>query len=190
MQTQEDIAKRAMVLSALVCRGFIDTEDEGDVGELKSSLLPWLEQMQVGETLESHDKEILEAPLGTLDTQTKLNLVWVVEGLAVLAWVLGRYELHPDDAVADPQAITQKLYFLSEEAKRLFEAPLQERSVIEGLYEQALTTLKETHKLVQNPATFTEDLSAKNSIAIERVRALKWLLADGGAYSQVDMTLS
>lgn len=189
MQTQEKIAKRAMILSALVCRGFIDMDSPSEVEELRARLLPWIDSMGAREEVEKHELVALTAPLGTLDTQTRLNLVWVVEGLAVIAWAMGRYELHDESEVADPQAITQKLLFLSDKAKTLFEDDIKDMERLQALYEHSLTTLKETHKLVQNPATFTEDLSAKNSIAIERVRALKWLLADSGAYSEVDMSL-
>ncbi len=187
MQTQEKIAKRAMVLSTLVCRGFIDTEKDPSSMELQKMLLPWLEEMDAAEELEEHEREVLLTSLGELKMQVHLNLVWVVEALATLAWALKRTELPVDDALSDPQAVVQKLYFLSTHAKKLFDQELQEEAVLEEELDAVLSTLKQTHKLVQNPATFTEELSVKNSIAIERARMLTWLLSTEKEYSEVQI---
>jgi hypothetical protein len=189
MQTQERIAKRAMVLCALVCRGFIDDDAPNDVEDLWKNLLPWIDRMDARVEVEAHELEALMAPLGSLDMQSRLNLVWVVEGLAVLAWALGRYELHPDTEVAEAQAITQKLLFLSDKARELLHETVISQDEIEALERSCSAILKETNKIAQNPHMFDEEISARNSVIIERVRALRWLLGDGEAYSEVNMQI-
>ncbi len=191
MKNYEDIEKlsrQAMVLSALVCRGFIDEENPDDVQEVYARILPWLEEMDALVALEADEREVLQAPLGTLPSQTKLNLIWSVEGLAILAWALGRYTLHADEELADAQEITQKLFFLSSQAKMLGESQVVDKEQLEQCYHDSLEKLKTTHKIVQNPQLFTEAMSTTNSIALERVRALKWLLSDA-PYAKVKIAL-
>ncbi len=187
-EDREKVAKQAFVLAALVCRGFIDEDLPSDVEAVYARIIPWLEEMDAMEMLEGDEKEALEARLGSLKSQMKLNLIWTVEGLAILAWALGRYELHEHSEVADAQAITQRLFFLSSKAKELYAGEVLEKEQIEACYHDSLEVLKRTHKIVQNPQLFTEEMSAQNSIALERVRALQWLLSTD-RYASVKIAL-
>ncbi len=111
------VAQRALIQSAVVCRGSIDSNpDLPVVVETHNRLRGWLEHLDLRSAMEPIEAEILSAPLGTLQRQQVNRATWAVEGLAILAWALRRFDLPGHDAKVDPFAVTNSLYFLNEEA--------------------------------------------------------------------------
>ncbi|HIP47338.1 MAG TPA: DUF4272 domain-containing protein [Campylobacterales bacterium] len=190
----ERVAKRAMVLSALVCRGFIEVESPADVEELRASLLPWLDMLGAREEMEKDELIALTAPLGGLDAQAQINLAWAVEGLAVLAWAMQRYELHADDTLAEPQSITNTMIFLHESAKALVDEPtLRESKELQAMKEQCYTKQCQIKEFASNPINVDKvgekEFRITSSISRERMRASLWLLGSCELYSEVNISI-
>lgn len=110
------VARRALVLCAVVCRASLEQEpSEERAEELQERLVAWLEANDLDGELEEHERELIEAPVGSLPRQRAIDASWRSEGLAVLGWALGGYELPPHDEQADPQEIAQALGFLEDD---------------------------------------------------------------------------
>ena len=118
------VAQRALVLCAVSCRGFIEdgAGDEGAEG-LAVRLLPWLREQGLAGELEPHEADLLATKLGALDPQARTNATWRSEGLAVLAWALGRHGLPAYDEQVDPREVAESLGFLEDGAGALLAAP-------------------------------------------------------------------
>ncbi len=119
------VAARALVLCAVVCRGFIEQEPKSrDNESLRRRVLDWLEGLKLMPEVEPKELAMLRAPLGTLPLQDAVDAGWRCEGLAVLAWALQVSELPGYDEEVEPKAITEALGFLwAEEARELLAAP-------------------------------------------------------------------
>ena len=188
------VAKRAMVLAALVCRGFIEVESPGEVEELRASLLPWVDKVGAREEMEQHELVALTAPLGGLDAQTQINLAWAVESLAVLVWAMERYELHPEDTLAEPQSITQKLHLLNDSAKAFVDNPiLRDVKVLEEMRDTCYRQHCRLKEFASNPLNSEKiaekSFSITSSISRERMRASQWLVGSNSVYSEVDISI-
>jgi hypothetical protein len=115
--TLRRVVHRAFCLSAVVCRSFIDEDPRDEqCRSLHARMPPWLADVGAASELEPWESSALSQPLGRLETQTRVNGSWASEGLAVLGWVLQRYDLPSHDSCVDPQALTMALEFLEPRA--------------------------------------------------------------------------
>src|SRR5687768_11179611 len=87
--TAQHVARRALCLSAVVCRGFIDSGRDPDAGNVLGQIRGWLGRARLIDHLESWEAEIIGDCLGQMDRQRVYQATWAVEGLAILAWALG-----------------------------------------------------------------------------------------------------
>jgi hypothetical protein len=101
------VAARAMALAAVVWRAHfeINLPDEPAVSlkEQCHYVLNWLRGLGIGSELEPPEYKFLQAPPGGIDHRLVLEAAWRCEGLAVLAWALGRFELPSYDEVVWPE---------------------------------------------------------------------------------------
>ena len=83
---------------------------------------------------------MLQRGPGTLDRQATINSTWRLEGLGVLAWALGRFDLPPYDELVNPPALLRSLNFLDVTlAQNLLEtATLRERQELDEFNRQML----------------------------------------------------
>lgn len=124
--TPQRAARRALLLAAVAARGLLEREapQEPQAAELLQECIGWVAAAGIEEEFEPHERETLHAPLGTLDLQRNLDAVWRLEGLAVLAWALGRYELPPYDELVVPMDLLKAVGFRDEApAKSLLAHP-------------------------------------------------------------------
>lgn len=128
------VARRALALAAVVLRsGIEDSAGDSSAEGLRAEVLRWLDTTGAATALEPSEREILEAPLGTLSEQQHKNAGWRSEGLEVLAWALNRRELDSFDVPSDAPAIAD-LGFMEPQGIELLESPnLRSRSEIEEL---------------------------------------------------------
>lgn len=119
------VAARALVLCAVVCRGFIEQEAATQETEaLRRRILDWLGRLELLPEAEPQELAMLRAPLGRLPPQEAVDAGWRCEGLAVLAWALQVLPLPGYDQEVEPKAATEALGFLwEEEAGELLAAP-------------------------------------------------------------------
>src|SRR5205085_8399205 len=131
------VARRSLVLSALACRGFIDHgAGNPDAESLRERILGWISALRVWSEVEACEAPVLRAPLGTLNRKDVLRYSWCVEGVAVLAWALGRFDLPAHDELVDQYAVTDALWFLSEDARDILnEATLRSHTELDAYRE-------------------------------------------------------
>jgi hypothetical protein len=94
------VARRAVALTCVTARAVLeqDTADPG-AGGTHDRLLAWAEDLGIKDELVQDEWEVLQRPPGGLDRRMQINSTWRLEGLAVLAWALGRFELPPHDQI-------------------------------------------------------------------------------------------
>jgi hypothetical protein len=118
------VAQRALVLSAVVCRGSI----EGDAGSkdaerFREEILDWVYDLSLSDEIESDELELLTSPLGTLPKQRAIDAGWRGEGLAILAWALKKIDLPAHDQIVDSPTIAYSLGFLKDENSTVLQNP-------------------------------------------------------------------
>jgi hypothetical protein len=136
------VARRALVLASVVCRGFLENDSKEDWALVVwKKLLPWLERHQLLDEIEPHEMVVLKAPLGTLDRKLMIDAGWRTGGLAVLAWALFRFDLPSYDIqVKSAYDLAASLGFLEdEETEKLLNKPqLRSQSKLFDLSEALL----------------------------------------------------
>jgi hypothetical protein len=110
----ERVARRALVLSVVVCRGFVEQDHANRVEaqKLAQRSFHWLESMDLSGELSDWERRILTSPFGSLPERDCINATWLSEGLVVLAWALGRREMPDYQVQCDPGAVATALGFL------------------------------------------------------------------------------
>jgi hypothetical protein len=111
------VARRAMVLSAVVCRGNSDHEPSNpDAIALWERLKNWVDRLGLAAEMEPHERDMIYASLGTLDDYRQKRATWDVESLAIMAWALRCFPLPRHDEEVNGYEVTDALWFLNDEA--------------------------------------------------------------------------
>lgn len=119
------VACRALVLAAVVCRGFIEAEAKNpETVALQARLLEWITKSDLWDEAEPHEAKLLRTPIGGLTPNEVVKVTWCVEGLAILAWALGQMEIPPHDQMINPNDAADAVYFLRDDAAELIRASL------------------------------------------------------------------
>jgi hypothetical protein len=132
----ERVARRALALAAVTARAMMEYEASSDgAPHWHRKLLGWVGEIGIGDELEPAERAVLDAPPGALDPQTHASSTWRLEGLAVLAWALGRFDLPRYDEQVEPNPLWESLGLLGvEEARALMaSATLRPREEIGAL---------------------------------------------------------
>ncbi len=86
--------------------------------------------------IEPAEKDMIYAPLGSLDKQKGTRATWRAEGLGILAWALGRFPFPKYGEKVDPYELTDSLAFLDEEATNVIQsAELRPRAQLKACRE-------------------------------------------------------
>jgi hypothetical protein len=119
-----DVARRALILSAVVCRASIEGHrDETYRRQTVKDIDQWLDELRLWPHLEPEEEVILRTTLGVLSQRLQIRGTWFAEGLAILSWALCRSEFPPHDRKVDPIDVTNALDFLHPDAEKLLESP-------------------------------------------------------------------
>jgi hypothetical protein len=119
------VAARAMVLSAIACRGTIEADAaKPGAEELRKQILPWLERIGADVELEPRESSLIATPLGLLEKKTAINASWQSEGMTVLAWALHCTTLPPVGAQCEPSDTANSIGFLDDRENTLMNAPV------------------------------------------------------------------
>ncbi len=119
------VARRALVLATVSCRGFIDNDKanaSGASGFAKKSK-DWFYALGLDEDLSDWERKILSTEFGQLQERDRINASWLSEGLVILAWALGRVDLPVFDLQCDPSATANALGFLQPESETVLAKP-------------------------------------------------------------------
>jgi hypothetical protein len=119
-----DVARRALILSEVVCRASIESStDESYKRQTAENIREWLDELRLRPHLEPDEKKILRAGFGKMPRRLQVSGTWYVEGLAILAWALRRGEFPPHGRKVDPIAVPNALDFLHPDAEKLMKKP-------------------------------------------------------------------
>ena len=131
------VARRALILSAIVCRSNSDHDPTNpDAIDLWNRLKAWVESLDLASEIEPAEKEMIYAPLGSLDKRKGTRASWNAEGLGILAWALGRFPFPKYGEKVDSYELTDSLVFLAEEAAEIISsAELRPRAELEACRE-------------------------------------------------------
>ena len=103
--------------------------------------------------------------LGGLKESDQINATWRLEGLVVLAWALGRFEMPPHDALVSLNSLWKSLGLLdADEARTLLESPvLRTRAEIATLRNQLFALHWRLRNFSIKPAVIDFEGSAPRS---------------------------
>jgi hypothetical protein len=140
--TAQRVARRALALAAVTARALLEQDDPSEawVAEFFRGTLAWVEALGITDEVEPDEHEVLRSPPGSLDEPAQIDSTWRLEGLAVLAWALGRFDLPAYDRLVEPQEVIRSLGFPDAEASgRLLGSPsLRPPAELEALRKQLL----------------------------------------------------
>jgi hypothetical protein len=121
----ERVARRALALKAVTKRAFLEPDARTPAaGRKYRDLLDWISTIGIGDELEPEEWEVLQRPLGRLDPRQYVDSSWRLEGLVVLAWVLGKFEIPPHDDLVSRGALWRSLGLLNaKDARALLTNP-------------------------------------------------------------------
>lgn len=118
--TAHRVAKRLYSMTAIAARGLLDmnlamgNRPAHSLEELQG----WLEPLDVADEIEPYENRILNTTAGELGRQDAINSVWTLEGIGVLAWALGLYQLPKYDELVNTDHLLEHLSFLDSDACR------------------------------------------------------------------------
>ncbi len=140
------VARRAVALTGVVARAVIEREvkfggaSDEDAARMHARLLGWLREVGIEDELEPAEQDVIARPPGQLQDQEFVNAMWRVEGLAVLAWALGRLDLPRYDELSDVDAVWDAVGFLKpDEVRSMLAIPtVRPPAELEALRKQML----------------------------------------------------
>jgi hypothetical protein len=111
------VARRALALTAVTARAILerDTENPEAAGTYQD-LLAWVGGLGIDDEFEPEEWEVLQRPPGRLDQRAQIDSTWRLEGLVVLAWALGKFEIPPHDQLVEVNPLWRSLGLLDAEA--------------------------------------------------------------------------
>jgi hypothetical protein len=104
------VAKRALALTALTARAFLELEGAGaDEAEQLQLIFAWVEDLGICDEFEADELSFLETRIGELEQSEIRNMTWRVEGLVILAWALGLADVPAHDVMVDPHDMWREM---------------------------------------------------------------------------------
>jgi hypothetical protein len=139
--TAERVARRALALTAVTARAILEQDTANpEAPETYQNLVSWVREIGIDDEFEPDEWEVLQRPLGRLDQRGQINSTWRLEGLVVLAWALGRFEIPPHDQLVELSPLWRSLGILKADGARelLATARLRSRTEIGTLRNQLI----------------------------------------------------
>jgi len=120
----ERVASRAIVLSAVACRGLIEKDvSDPKAEDLRQRVYSWIREIGVNDEAEEHERALLSTPLGSLARKDTIDASWKAEGMVVLGWALGLLALPAYDRDCDPSDSANRLGFLEQRSATPLQKP-------------------------------------------------------------------
>jgi hypothetical protein len=113
------VTRRALALTALTARAILDRDTANPKArEIHQDLVDWVRDISIDDEFERAEREMWRQPLGQIAQQQLLDSTWRLEGLVVLAWALGRFEIPPHDQVVEFNSLWNSLGLFDSPAAR------------------------------------------------------------------------
>lgn len=104
------VARRAIALGVVTMRAMLEQEaHEPTAPQTHKRLIDWIREVGLEDELEPDESAVLHRRLGRLDSTQQINSTWRLEGLAVLAWALGRFDIPANDELVSPNVLWESL---------------------------------------------------------------------------------
>ncbi len=137
------VARRAVVLLATAFRGLLEDdaggEHEAKAEALRQRLVAWLDaQPGVADEVERGERAGLDAPIGRLHPQQRIDMVWRAEGAVVLLWALRVRGLPPHDVSEHPYEICERIGVLEALVPELTAPALREPEELDAMRRRLL----------------------------------------------------
>jgi hypothetical protein len=133
------VARRALVLAAVVRRAFLDIERWTDCQETHLRLLRWLDTHELMLEAEHPEALMLESPVYTLEQPEIVDGVWRTHGVWVLAWALGLGEVPVHDVEPRPAELTAGLGLMTDSPRALAAPVLRSPEELQWLRRRLVT---------------------------------------------------
>jgi hypothetical protein len=117
--TPERVARRTLALAAVTSRAILEQDAAKQIPEAAEGyqdLLRWVRDIGIDDEFEPDEWKVLQRPLRKLDQRMQIDSTWRLEGLAVLAWALGRFQIPPHDQLVQVNSLWNSLGWLDVDA--------------------------------------------------------------------------
>lgn len=130
----ETVARRALILSAISCRGIVEGDKQNPEGaaKLAQQSYQWLLTLGLESDFSDWERTIFDTPFGQLSDRDQINASWRSESVVVMAWALGQCDLPGFAEQCDPAETANCLGFLQPIELTASNAPkLRSRDVLQ-----------------------------------------------------------
>lgn len=120
------VAARALALAAITLRGSVElAEIESQrAAEIVKDIPVGLASVGILDELERQEEALLRTPIGQVTREELESASWRIEGVGVLAWSLGCFQVPPyDELVATEEALDSVGWGIMERATAFLESP-------------------------------------------------------------------
>ena len=121
-RNSHDVAARAIVFGALGFRASLEVTAHPRSQTLCLQLLPWLEQLNLGDRIEEFHGEILKTPYQRLSRESQTEAIWRGEAASLLGWAIGLFDKPNPTQDIEPGLLVSKLCLLQPSATELISA--------------------------------------------------------------------
>jgi hypothetical protein len=118
-RTGREVAVRAIIYGTLGFRASLEVTEHPRCKELCARLLPWLEQVGLGNHIEAIHREILQSPHASLAPDLRREAYWRGEAAALLGWVIQILDRPDPTERIDPGLLLRGLRILEPTACEL-----------------------------------------------------------------------
>jgi hypothetical protein len=128
--TAERVARRALALAAVTGRAILE-QDDPKSKETKSTyadLVAWVKEVGIDDEFEPEEREVVKRKPGKLDQRQQIDSTWRLEGLAVLAWALKKFDIPAHDELVQVSPLLRSVGILDADAARALLAKPELRS--------------------------------------------------------------
>jgi hypothetical protein len=121
-RNSHEVAARAIVLGALGFRASLEVTTHPRSPTLCLQLLPWLEQLNLGDRIEGFHGEILKTPHQLLSRESQTEAFWRGEEASLLGWAIELFDKPNPTLEIEPGLLVSKLRLLQPNATELISA--------------------------------------------------------------------
>ena len=93
LQSAENVHRRALALAYLACRAMIDGNTNPNAAKMAENIKVFTKGVGIDDQFLAPEARLLSSPFGSLAAFQRFEASWLVEGMVVLAWSLGKAEL-------------------------------------------------------------------------------------------------
>lgn len=163
-RTAQEVCAQAIIYGCLGFRGSLEVTEHPRSKSLCCQLLPWLDQLGLGDQVEPLHREILNTPRENLSPKDRAEAYWRGEAALFLGWALELFDKPESNVTIDPGPLSRKLRILQPTAADLLSTAklrsqveiddycavciaVRHQQQLEAVSVEAQATLKRIHRI-------------------------------------------